>query len=168
MKYSRNVEFWLVVLTILVTFVISVAIWVGFVDLLFFVGPYLFGHWLAWIGTFFVAIVSPLYYILKRRKPRLFSALLKVHVYGSLVSFLLITIHFMAQVTRPPEAYPDLNTGIILQAVMFILVATGFLYRFKIIKRPKPHLNRFLHISITLSFYLVIVVHSIQGTLFYG
>ena len=147
---------------------LSVAIWVGFVDLLFFVGPYLFGHWLAWIGTFFIAIVSPLYYILKRKNPRFISTLLKVHVFGSLVSFLLITIHFMALVTRPPEAYPDLNTGIILQAVMLILVITGFLYRFKIIRSVRPHLNRFLHISITLSFYLVIGVHTIQGIFFYG
>ena len=165
MKYSRNVEFWLVVLTILVTIVISVAIWVGFVDLLFFVGPYLFGHWLGWIGTFFIAIVSPLYYMLKRKKPRMIKTLVKVHVFGSLVSFLLITIHFMVQVTRPPEAYPDLNTGIILQAVMLILVITGFLYRFKIIRSVRPHLNRFLHISITLSFYLVIGVHTLQGLL---
>ena len=95
MKYSKDLEFWLVVLSILVTTIISFAIYVDFIELLFFVGPYLFGHWMAWIGTFFIAIVSPLYYILKRRKPRLFRSLLRIHVFGSLVSFFLITVHFV-------------------------------------------------------------------------
>ena len=163
MKYSKDFEFWLVTLIILLTIAISVAIYVGFVDLLFFVGPYLFGHWLAWIGTFLIVILSPLYYVLKRRYLQKFQSLLKIHVFGSLVSFFLITVHFMVQVTRPPEFYPDLNTGIILQAVMVILVISGFLHRFKLIKSIRPHLNRFLHISITLSFYLVIGVHTLQG-----
>ena len=163
MKYSKDIEFWLVVITILITTALSLAIYVGFIDLLFFIGPYLFGHWLAWIGTFFVAIFSPIYYVLKRRNPKTIKPLLKIHVFGHLVSFFLISVHFVVQVSRPPEFYPDLNTGIILQAVMIILVASGFLYRFKIIKRGRPHLNRFLHVSITLSFYLVIGVHTLQG-----
>ena len=163
MKYSKDLEFWLVVLTILITIALSIAIYVGLIDLLFFVGPYLFGHWLAWIGTFVVAILSPIYYKLKRGNPKSLKTLLNIHIFGNLVSFLLLSVHFAVQISRPPRFFPDLNTGIILQAVMIILVASGFLYRFKIIKRGRPHLNRFLHVSITLSFYLVIGVHTLQG-----
>jgi hypothetical protein len=163
MKNIKSLEFWLAVLTILVTITLSVAIYVRFFNLNFFVGPYRFTHWFSWIGTFFIAFFTPIYYKLKRRNPTKLKTLLRIHIFGNLFSFLFISIHFAQQVGRPPRFFPDLSTGIILYMVMPLLVASGFLHRFKIIKGFKPHLNRFLHVSITLSFYLVIGVHILQG-----
>ena len=163
MKYLRDVEFWLAVVIILVTIPLSVATYFRWFQLNFFVGPFRYTHWLSWIGTLFIAFFTPAYYVLKRRYPKKLKVLLRIHVFGNLISFLLISIHYAQQVGRPPRFFPDLGTGLVLYIVMPLLVATGFLHRFQILKSIKPHLNRFFHVSITLSFYLVIIVHILQG-----
>jgi hypothetical protein len=88
---------------------------------------------------------------------------IKIHMLGNLFAFMLISIHFAQQVGRPPQFYPDLGTGLALYVVMLVLVGSGFLHRFRIIRSVRPHLNRFLHTSITMSFYLIIIVHTLQG-----
>jgi uncharacterized membrane protein YidH (DUF202 family) len=163
LKYLRDVEFWLAVVIILVTIPLSVATYFRWFQLNFFVGPFRYTHWLSWIGTLFIAFFTPAYYVLKRRYPKKLKVLLRIHVFGNLISFLLISIHYAQQVGRPPRFFPDLGTGLVLYIVMPLLVATGFLHRFQILKSIKPHLNRFFHVSITLSFYLVIIVHILQG-----
>ena len=163
MKYLRDVEFWLAVVIILVTIPLSVATYFRWFQWNFFVGPFRYTHWLSWIGTLFIAFFTPAYYVLKRRYPKKLKVLLRIHVFGNLISFLLISIHYAQQVGRPPRFFPDLGTGLVLYIVMPLLVATGFLHRFQILKSIKPHLNRFFHVSITLSFYLVIIVHILQG-----
>ncbi|MGD8565936.1 MAG: hypothetical protein PVF96_06275 [Candidatus Bathyarchaeota archaeon] len=163
MKYSKDIQFWIAVVIILATIILSVATYLRWFNLNFFVGPYRFTHWLSWIGTLFIAVMTPLYYILKRRGFTKLKALLKVHIFGNLISFFLISIHYAQQVGRPPRFYPDLSTGLVLYVVMPLLVASGFLHRFKILKTIKPHLNRFFHVSITFTFYLVILVHILQG-----
>jgi hypothetical protein len=150
-------------LTILVIITFSFTTYFRFLNLIFFVGPFLFTHWFVWIGTIFIAVFTPIYYKLKRINPQKIRKLLQIHVFGNLFSFLLISFHFAVQVGRPPQFFPDLNTGVILYIVLLLLVASGFFHRFKIVKRVNPHLNRFIHISITLSFYLVIGVHILQG-----
>lgn len=75
---------------------------------------------------------------------------------------MLISIHFTQQISRPPQSYPDLGTGIALYASMILLVASGFLLRFRGLKglsRPM----RYLHTGITLSFYLIILIHVLHG-----
>lgn len=163
MKYWRDVEFWLAVVIILVTFPLSVATYLRWFQLNFFVGSFRFTHWLSWIGTLFIALFTPAYYVLKRRYPKKLKVLLKIHIFGNLISFLLISIHFAQQVGRPPEFFPDLGTGLALYIVMPFLVASGFLHRFQILKTIKPHLNRFFHVAITLTFYMVILVHILEG-----
>jgi uncharacterized membrane protein YidH (DUF202 family) len=163
LRYWRDLDFWVAVAIILVTIPLSVATYFRWFRLNFFVGPFRYTHWLSWIGSFFIAFFTPAYYVLKRRYPKKLKSLLKVHVFGNLISFLLISIHYAQQVGRPPRFFPDLGTGLALYIVMPLLVASGFLHRFQILKSIKPHLNRFFHVSITLSFYLVIVVHILQG-----
>lgn len=148
---------------ILATILLSVATYIRWFNLNFFVGSFRFTHWLSWIGTLFIAVVTPAYYVLKRRGFRKLKALLKIHIFGNLISFLLISIHYAQQVGRPPRFFPDLSTGLVLYIVMPLLVASGFFHRFQIFKSIKPHLNRFFHVSITFTFYLVIGVHILQG-----
>ncbi len=163
MKYLRDIDFWVAAAIIMATIPLMVATYSRWFQLNFLVGPFRFTHWLSWIGTLFIALFTLAYYVLKRRYPRNTKALLKIHVFGNLISFLLISIHFAQQVGRPPEFFPDLGTGLALYLVMPFLVASGFLHRFQILKTIKPHLNRFFHVAITLTFYMVIIVHILQG-----
>jgi hypothetical protein len=140
-----------------------VATYLRWFQLNFFIGRFRFTHWLVWIGTLYIVLMTPVYYVLKRHYGGRLSALVKVHMFGNLLSFTLVSIHFAQQIGRPPQFYPDLGTGLALYVVMFILVVTGFFHRFRIIKSIRPHLNRFTHVSITLSFYIIIVIHILQG-----
>jgi len=104
-----------------------------------------------------------------RRNPKLVKTLIKIHVFGNLIAVMLISIHYAQQMGRPAQFYPELGTGLTLYIVMFILVATGFLHRFGILGKLGryriilPHQNRFLHIAITLTFYIVIIVHALRN-----
>ena len=158
----RNPYFWAAVVILLATVYVSFGTYVGWFQLGFLVGPYRFNHWTSWIGFLFVALYTPVYHILKRRYPKRAKALLGTHVIGNLLSFLLISVHFASQLGRPAQFFPDLGTGIILYAMVAIMVATGILQRFQI---ASSFLRkwRFLHTSMATSFYLVILVHVLQG-----
>ena len=165
----RDLNLWAAIIILLITTYLSIATLLRWYNFRIQVGPFYFTHWLGWIGASFIALYTPIYYILKRRKPRLVKTLIKVHVFGNLLAVMLISIHYAQQMGRPAEFYPDLGTGLVLYVVMFILVATGFLHRFGILRKFGrhssffPHQNRFLHIAITLTFYLVIVVHVLRN-----
>jgi len=163
MKLLKDLDFWSAFVIILVTICLMVATYLRWFQLNFFVGPFRFTHWLVWIGTLYIAFVTPAYYVLKRRYPKRLKALVKIHVFGNLLAFMLVSIHFAQQIGRPPQFFPDLGTGLALYIITFILVATGFLHRFHLLKSVNPHLNRFMHISITMSFYIVIGIHILQG-----
>ena len=163
MNNQKDTEFWLATTIILLTIVLAIIVYLRFFNLNFFVGPFRLTHWFTWIGTVFIAIYSPIYYLAKRKYPAKIRSLLRIHVFGNLLSFMLITIHFAQQISRPQAFFPDLSTGLLLYIVMPILVLTGYLHRFKIVKNIKPHTNRFLHVALTLSFYLTILVHILQG-----
>lgn len=158
----RDPYFWAAFLLLLVTVYLSYGTYVGWFQLGFFVGQYRFNHWLGWAGVAFVAVYTPLYHSLKRRYPKRAKALLGTHVIGNLLSFLLISIHFTSQISRPAQFFPDLGTGIVLHLTMLTLVATGFTQRFQIASNLGRKW-RFLHTSMTTSFYLVILVHALQG-----
>jgi len=163
LKDWKDPELWSGTIVILITIAIAIIVYLRFFDLNFFIGPYRLTHWFVWTGTSFIAIYSPIYYAVKRKYPRKIKSLLRVHVFGNLFSFMLITIHFAQQISRPAAFFPDLSTGLVLYIVMPILVATGYLHRFQVFKNIKPHTNRFLHVALTLTFYLTILVHILQG-----
>ncbi|MDH5794024.1 MAG: hypothetical protein OEZ18_05645 [Candidatus Bathyarchaeota archaeon] len=166
MNSNKDLNFWFALMVILVAIFLLVAVYFDWLGVSFFVGPLRFGHWLGVLGTLFIAFFTPAYYILKRRYPKRLKAMLNVHIFGNLFSFMLISVHFAQQISRPPQFYPDLGTGVILYIAMLILVSTGFLHRFKLLEGRRiypPHRNRFLHLSITLTFYLVIVFHALRN-----
>jgi hypothetical protein len=166
MNPSKDLNFWSALMIILVAIFLLVAVYFDWLGVSFFVGPLRFGHWLGVLGTIFIAIFTPAYYILKRRYPKRLKTMLNLHIFGNLFSFILISIHFAQQMSRPPQFYPDLGTGVISYIAVLILVSTGFLHRFKLLEGRRiypPHRNRFLHLSITLTFYLVIVFHALHN-----
>ncbi|MFW6117043.1 MAG: hypothetical protein ACOC6G_00475 [Thermoproteota archaeon] len=130
------------------------------VDLL--IAEFYFPHWLSLIGGLYIAFTIPIYYVMKRRRPKMYSSLLKMHIFGNLSAFLLVSIHFSQQMGRPAEFFPELGTGLVLYISMILLVVTGFLQRFPLtggsVKRWK-----YLHTCVTVTFYLVIIVHVLHN-----
>jgi len=154
-------EFWLAMVLFLTTAVITVATYSRLVNFGFLLGPYRINHWASWIGSIYVALAVPFFSALKRRMPQKMKVLLRIHVYGNLMAFLLISIHFASQISRQP--IPDLGTGIALYVVMLILTITGFLSRFRISTILKPQSNRSFHVCVAISFFIIIGIHILHG-----
>lgn len=146
------------------------------VTLFFMVGVYLdvFGlyevfeqfdlhHWLGAIGTTYLAIITPVYFFLKRRYSNHFKTLINFHMVGNLLAVLLISIHFALEIGRPLEEFPRLGTGVVLYAATIALVGTGFLLRFRPSKNTGGRSIRFVHTAVTLTFYFIIFVHILHG-----
>ncbi len=159
LKYS---EFWLSLLILLVTLLFSAVAYVRWYSLGFFVGSLFFVHWLGLAATVFIAVLVPVYYVLKRRRPQKLKTLLRLHVFGNLFSFLLVSIHFAQNTGRLSGFIPRLEDGFVLFLVLSIIVATGMLERFgarhKIVKYTKP-----VHRYAVAVFYLVMAVHVLQS-----
>jgi hypothetical protein len=114
------------------------------------------------IGTLYIAFSVPLIARLKRRANN-FLAFFRAHVFGNLLAFLLISLHFVEQISRPAEFYPDLGTGLALYIIIILLVATGFTHRFQLIPQIKSQTRKFVHIGLSFSFYVVIGIHILHG-----
>jgi len=158
----KNVSLWLALLMVVVTVFLIVAIYTRSLRLHILLEEFYIHHWLSWTGTLFIAFFTPAYYFLKRHYPGKFKTLLKVHVFGNLLAVMLVSIHFAQQISRPPQSFPELETGIVLYATMLILVFTGFFLRFQPAKKLTRYLRPF-HSGVAITFYLVIVVHVLHG-----
>ena len=168
MRLIKDKTFLTALAILLMTIFISVLVFLDFIETGSIFGPFRVGHWMAWIGTFFIAIYTPLFYFLKRRYPTKLKLFLNIHIFGFLISFMFISIHFAGQLSRPPQFFPELREGLALYITMIILVATGFLHRFQLIPKKgnsyyPSHFNKFLHAGVTTTFYIVILVHIIHN-----
>ncbi len=126
----------------------------------FFVGPLLFTHWLVLIGGFWIAVVTPIYVVLKHHRPMKIKSWVRIHVFGNLAAFMFISIHFTYWITR----VAFMGTGLALFVAVFTLVITGLFQRFLMTKslgRPV----RFLHVSMTTAFYLILAIHILSHTI---
>jgi len=159
---TTKTPFWIAVILLIATAFLMLAIATRTIDLHFYIGPFYAHHWLSWTGTTLIAIFTPTYHWLKKRKPQSYKTLLSSHVFINLISFMFVSIHFTHQITRPAQFYPDLGTGIVLYASVLLLVITGFFSRFGILK-SKARSLRFIHLSVTVTFYLIILIHILHG-----
>ena len=144
------------------TAALMVGVGTRLVDLHFTIGPYNMHHWIAWAGGAFVALFTPVFYVLKRRSKESREALLPWHVFGGLLAAAAISAHFTQRVTRPAEFYPDLGTGIVLYSAMTISVITGVCIRYRVLA-PAMREWRALHVGATVTFYLAIAGHVLKG-----
>ena len=162
MKHYRNSECWASLLILLVTVFFSAVAYVRWYSLGFFVGSLFFVHWLGLGATGYIAVLVPIYYVLKRSRPQNIKTLMKLHVFGNLFSFLLVSIHFAQNTGRLSGFYPRLEDGFVLFLVLSIIVATGMVERFgaghKLVEYTKP-----LHRYAVAVFYLVMAIHVLQG-----
>lgn len=162
MKYYRKIEFWLSLIILVATILVSVVAYIRWYSLTFFVGSYFFTHWLSLIGTIFISVFIPIYYILKRKRPQNIKVLLRIHVFGNLLAFLLVSIHFAQHIGRLAAIFPYLDTGIVSFLILSIIVATGFLERFHITGKGISY-RKIIHRYMTAFFYLIIVIHILHG-----
>ena len=163
MKILRNAEFWVALSIIIATLILMVADNFKWIHFGFFVGPFRANHWFVWIGALYIAFIVPAIAVLKKRFPNRFMTLFRLHVFGNLLAFLLISLHFVGQISRPAVVYPDLGTGLALYIVMVLLVATGFTHRFQLIPQIKSQTRKFVHVGLTFSFYAIIGIHILHG-----
>jgi hypothetical protein len=163
LEILKNKEFWAASSIIIVTICLMIMVnlrWIRFVDP---IGPFRVMHWFVWIGTLYIAFIVPTIAFLKKRSPSNYLKLFRVHVFGNLIAFLLISLHFASQISRSPTSYPQLGTGLALYIIMILLVATGFTHRFQLIPQIKSQTRKFIHIGLSFSFYIIIGVHILHG-----
>jgi hypothetical protein len=163
LKILRSVEFWATVTIIIVTIVLMIADNLQWIHFGFFVGPFRANHWFVWMGTLYIAFIVPIIAVAKRRYSSKFLALFRLHVLGNMLAFLLISLHFSGQISRPAAFYPDLGTGLALYIIMVLLVATGFTHRFQLIPQIKSQTRKFVHVGLSFSFYIIIGIHILHG-----
>jgi hypothetical protein len=113
-------------------------------------------HLASYIGSFWIAIFTPIYFVFKRRSPRHLKSMLKIHVLGNLLAFALVTTHY---------AHREINsvflgTGITLYVALLSLVVTGIIQRFDVMKSSRNQV-KFIHVSMTTAFYLILIIHVI-------
>lgn len=164
MNPLKSKEFFMAASIVIITIILMVANNVGWIQFGYLLGPYRLNHWLVWLGTVYIALIVPTIAVLKKRKPNTYMALSNIHIFGNLIAFLLISIHFTSQISRPATAYPDLGTGLALYIIIIFLVATGFIHRFQIIPQIKASTRKFIHVAMSFSFYIIIVIHILHGT----
>src|SRR5665647_2240810 len=99
MAHLRDLDLWGALVIILFTIFLSALIIVDRSSFSFSVGSDLFTHWVAWIGGFWIAIVTPIYIVLKHRRSLSIKAWVRMHMFGNLVAFTLISVHFWYWVT---------------------------------------------------------------------
>lgn len=158
---TQNLEFGVSVLFIFLTAFLMFAYYSRWFSFAATVGPFRIIHYLAFIGTFYIAFGVILFSVFKRRNPQKYKALIRFHVIGNLVAFLLVSLHFAGQLGRP--VFPDLGTGLTLYIGMILLVGSGVSLRFGIFRSRDNHTNRFVHTGAAVAFYTIIVVHILHG-----
>ncbi|MBT0159626.1 hypothetical protein G4O51_06545 [Candidatus Bathyarchaeota archaeon A05DMB-2] len=163
MRVQGEKDLWAIALIITVTAVLIIAMSLHWIRFAFFIGPFRITHWFTWIGTIYIAFTVPIIAFFKKRFPKKYQMLYRTHMFGNLLSFLLISLHFASQISRPAEAYPDLGTGLVLYIAVLLLVSTGILQRLRLLSKVKPQTLKLLHIGSAVTFYLTISVHILHG-----
>ena len=159
-NYIRKPDFWIALVIIVLIISFSALALLDTHLFNFSIGFLTFNHWASWLGGLWIAFATPIYYFIRQRSPLRMKVLLRIHMFGNLVAFTLISIHFwyeLATVTR-------IGIGMALYIALLALVVTGVLYRFNIMQSSKKYL-KYLHITLTTTFYLILIIH-ILGTLF--
>jgi hypothetical protein len=162
-KRNRNWELWFAAIAIVLTVFLMFAYYNRWFSLAARMGPFREIHYISFIGTLYIAFGVILFSFLKHRSPKKYKLLLRVHGFGNLLAFLLISMHFAGQVGRPADFYPTFGTGLALYIGMVSLVGTGLCLRFSLIRRLSPATNRFVHAGLAFTFYIIIIVHVLHG-----
>ncbi|HSV50358.1 MAG TPA: hypothetical protein VLH35_08570 [Candidatus Acidoferrales bacterium] len=168
MGLKHHLAFLIAITILIVALILSIVVYGRILRVNFFVANLRFSHWLGIAGTIGVAIATPLFTILKHKYPLNWTKITRFHIFGNLLFFTLILFHFSTQIARPSTAFPELGSGLAMMIAMILQIALGFTQRFRsrqtfFKKFFKQETNRFLHASLVMVFYLVIVLHVLHG-----
>ena len=161
MGATKEKDFWVAIAILIATIAVMLTVVLHIIRVNQIIGPFRLSHWFVWTGTLYIAIAVPTIAILKKRHPQRYKILFRTHVFGNLLAFILISLHFASQISRP--SLPELGTGIFLYIAMVLLVGTGFLQRFQLLPSIKTQSYRFIHMGSAVAFYLIIIVHILHG-----
>jgi len=161
-KLLHNATFWISITLLILTDIFFIGTIFGFFNFGSVIGPYRLNHWIGWIGfSLFLAYV-PIFVLSRRKFAGKFRVFLGLHVLINLTSYLLVTIHFASQISRPAAFYPDLGTGVVQYIFMIILVVTGFLQRFNLLSSYRKKWL-FLHRSSIFALTIILIFHILHG-----
>ena len=158
----KNLSMWLSFAGLIAGLVLAVLSYSGLIPLGYKLGPYWLNHWIGWLSFGFIIIYVPIFIILKKRNPKIYPKLIKLHQIGFIVAFMLVSLHIGSQIRRvfPPE----IGTGIAAYVSLLTLVVTGIMRRNQIFA-TRMGILRSVHLSMVISFFLVIVLHVIRAFL---
>jgi cytochrome b561 len=159
---NRKLEFWLTLLLLLATIISSIAAYIFWYKLTFFIGSYLFIHWLSMVATAFVAVSIPIQYFLKRKRPQNFKKILQIHTFGNVIAFWLISIHFAQNVGRLAGAIQRLGLGFAMYPVLSLIVATGILERYQSNGKLSKYI-KIIHKYVVIILYVLILLHILEA-----
>ena len=157
-----HIDFLLAIVIVLIAASFSAGVYMHWIRMSVIMGQFRFSHWLTIIGTTYIAVATPVFVVLKRFYPQRISGLFRFHIFGNLLFFALISIHFANQMGRPAANFPELGTGLALYIALTLQVASGFTQRF-ISENRYLMTNKFIHASLIIVFYLVILFHVLHG-----
>ncbi len=161
-------DFLIALVLVIITVIIAWVTYDRIIRVNFFVLNLRFSHWLSIVGTIGIAVATPTFSLLKRRTPVNYKRVIRLHVFGNLIFFALITFHFFTQIARPASNFPELGSGLAMYLAMALQIISGFTQRFRS-QRPtyykliNPTTNKFIHASLVMVFYFVILFHVLHG-----
>ena len=162
-KLSQKIEITTSIIIVTLTAILMFAYYNRWFSFAATVGPFRIIHYIAFAGTLYIAFAVILFSWLKRRSPQKYKTLLRIHIFGNLIAFLLVSLHFAGQLGRPADFYPTLGTGLALYLGMILLVGTGLVLRFRVFRNLSPQTSRFVHAGLAFAFYIIIIVHILHG-----
>ena len=159
---SRKWSIWLSFTGLLVGLALAILSYLGSIPLGYKFGPYWLNHWIGWLAFGFIIIYVPIFIVLKKRNIKIYGKLIRIHQVGFIAAFILVSLHIGSQISRvfPPE----IGTGIAAYVCLFVLVVTGIMQRNQMLA-IRPNTLRFVHLSMVVSFFLVIVFHIVRAFL---
>ena len=159
---NRNISIFLSFTAVAVGLALAFLSYLGLIPLGYKLGPYWLNHWLGWFSMGLIIIYVPIFVIFKRRNPKIYHKLMKAHEVGFIIAFIIVSLHIGAQIRRvfPPE----IGTGIAAYVSLLALVITGIMRKNQILATRMATM-RLIHLSMAVSFFLVIVFHVIRAFL---
>jgi hypothetical protein len=168
LKIGHHIDFLVAALIVIITIILGFVTYDHIIRVNFFVLSLRFSHWVGIVGTVGIAVATPLFTLLKHSTPVNYKRLIRLHIFGNLIFFALITFHFFTQIARPLSNFPELGSGLAMYLAMSSQILLGFTQRFRsqrtmYNKLINPATNKFLHAALIMVFYLVILFHVLHG-----
>ena len=157
----HDINFQAVIALLVVTLALIITAYLGFYPMDVTAGPLPAHHWAGIAGFTLIVLFNPAYSILKRRRPKTFKTLFKLHPYINLAGFLLISVHMAHQASEGINSVVDTGTGFLQYFVVILLVATGVIRRFQLFAGQRKAW-KFLHESLSVTLLVLVIGHILR------